>query len=502
MATQRTPLPNLQPILLGIGFALLVGISAATVYLVDRAATDTRRLTQTLSVEDKLSNVLLSVRRAESSQRGYLFTDDPKYLAEFYEAEPEARQLVEELRTLTRDHPARQATLDEITRHLEAKFKEMGETVNLNQRGDSIGARRLVLSDQGRAITESLRKVIDTAIIDEARLAADRTAQSQQTNRLLLYVTLFGAALIVLIGAASVMLVQRTARQRETARAELESTNANLERIVEFRTADLTEANEEIQRFAYIVSHDLRSPLVNIMGFTSELEALRTDIFDQVARLSTELAALNAQAAEAADTGEIERLGADFDEAIRFIKTSIGNMDRLINAVLKLSREGRREFRPERVDMDELLSSITATVTHRAVELGARIEVGALPSIETDRLAVEQIFANLVDNALKYGREGEPLHIEIMGRTSGTHAIYDVRDNGRGIDPGDHARVFELFRRSGPQDRPGEGIGLAHVRALVRRLSGTMGLSSTLGQGSTFTVTLPRRWTPGNRSKA
>ena len=502
MATQRTPLPNLQPILLGIGFALLVGISVATVYLVDRAATDTRRLTQTLSVEDKLSNVLLSVRRAESSQRGYLFTDDPKYLAEFYEAEPEARQLVEELRTLTRDHPARQATLDEITRHLEAKFKEMGETVNLNQRGDSIGARRLVLSDQGRAITESLRKVIDTAIIDEARLAADRTAQSQQTNRLLLYVTLFGAALIVLIGAASVMLVQRTARQRETARAELESTNANLERIVEFRTADLTEANEEIQRFAYIVSHDLRSPLVNIMGFTSELEALRTDIFDQVARLSAELAALDAQASEAANTGEIERLGADFDEAIRFIKTSIGNMDRLINAVLKLSREGRREFRPERVDMDELLSSITATVTHRAVELGARIEVGTLPSIETDRLAVEQIFANLVDNALKYGREGEPLHIEIMGRTSGTHAIYDVRDNGRGIDPGDHARVFELFRRSGPQDRPGEGIGLAHVRALVRRLGGTMGLSSTLGQGSTFTVTLPRRWTPGNRSKA
>jgi signal transduction histidine kinase len=501
MATQRTPLPNLQPILLGIGFALLVGISVATVYLVDRSADDTRRLSQTLSVEDKLSNVLLSVRRAESSQRGYLFTDDPKYLAEFYEAEPEARQLVEELRTLTRENPARQATLDEIAGHLEAKFKEMGETVNLNQRGDSIGARRLVLSDTGRAITESLRKTVDDAIIDEARLAAERTTQSQQTSRLLLFVTLAGAAFIVLIGAASIMLVQRSARQRETARAELESTNANLERIVEFRTADLTEANEEIQRFAYIVSHDLRSPLVNIMGFTSELEALRTDIFDQVAKLSAELAALNAQAAEAANTGEIERLGTDFDEAIRFIKTSIGNMDRLINAVLRLSREGRREFRPERVDMDELLASITATVTHRAVELGARIEVGALPSIETDRLAVEQIFANLVDNALKYGREGEPLHIEIMGRTSGTNAIYDVRDNGRGIDPGDHARVFELFRRSGPQDRPGEGIGLAHVRALVRRLGGTMGLSSTLGQGSTFTVTLPRRWTPGNRSK-
>jgi signal transduction histidine kinase len=501
MAAQRTPL-SLQPILLGVGFALLIVISAGTVYLVDRAATDTQRLSQTLSVEDKLSNVLLAVRRAESSQRGYLFTSDDRYLKEFYEAEPEARQLVEELRTLTRENPVRQATLDEITKQLDAKFNEMRETVTRNQNGDPEGARRLVLSDAGRAITENLRKTVGDAIIDEARLASERTAQSRATSRLLLFVTLVGAALIVLIGAMSVLLVQRNARQRELAQKELEATNANLERIVEYRTSDLTEANEEIQRFAYIVSHDLRSPLVNIMGFTSELEALRTDIFNQIGALSADLENVKAQAADAAAHDEIERLGADFDEAIRFIKTSIGNMDRLINAVLRLSREGRREFRPERVDMDEVLGSITATVTHRAVELGARIEVDSLPSIETDRLAVEQIFANLVDNALKYGREGEPLHIEVTGRATATHAVYEVRDNGRGIDPADHARVFELFRRSGPQDRPGEGIGLAHVRALVRRLGGTMGLSSTLGQGSTFTVTLPRRWTPGNRSKA
>ena len=175
-------------------------------------------------------------------------------------------------------------------------------------------------------------------------------------------------------------------------------------------------------------------------------------------------------------------------------------MDRLINAVLKLSREGRRQFQPENVDMDGLLNGIAETVTHRAVELGARIDIGHLPAVETDRLAMEQIFANLVDNALKYGRTGEPLHIEITGRSAGAHVVYDVKDNGRGIDSADHARVFELFRRSGAQDRPGEGIGLAHVRALVRRLGGTMGLSSQLGQGSTFTVTLPRRWTGGSRS--
>ena len=177
-------------------------------------------------------------------------------------------------------------------------------------------------------------------------------------------------------------------------------------------------------------------------------------------------------------------------------------MDRLINAVLKLSREGRRQFSPETIDMNGLLTTISETVAHRTVELGAALTVDPLPTVETDRLALQQVFANLIDNALKYGRAGESTRIDVTGRTEGTKVVYDVRDNGRGIDPHDHQRVFELFRRSGPQDRPGEGIGLAHVRALVRRLGGTMTLSSELGKGSTFTVTLPRRWSVEKRSAA
>jgi signal transduction histidine kinase len=74
-----------------------------------------------------------------------------------------------------------------------------------------------------------------------------------------------------------------------------------------------------------------------------------------------------------------------------------------------------------------------------------------------------------------------------------------VSDNGRGIDPKDHQRIFDLFRRAGVQDRPGQGIGLAHVRALVRRLGGTMSVNSALDAGSTFTVTLPMNWTGANR---
>lgn len=495
---------TLQSLLLGAGFLLLVGIGAATIYLVERAASDSRELAVTLSVEDKLSDILLAVRRAESSQRGYLLTSDTTYLADFQNAEPETRRTLDELRALSQASATRQTTLDRIAALVAGKFGEMRRIVALNESGRRNVALAQVREGEGRRIMIELRKVIDEAVKAEGELASVRAETSRRTNTWLLIVALAGTVLVVAIGALSVVLVQRNYRRAEVAHQELAGTNANLERIVEYRTADLTEANEEIQRFAYIVSHDLRSPLVNIMGFTSELETLRQDIFAEVEKLRAEVAALKneAEAASEAERDTSARLGRDFDEAIGFIKTSIVNMDRLINAVLRLSREGRRQFNPELVDMNALIGGIADTVSHRVAELQATLRVEALPSVETDLLAAQQIFGNLIDNALKYGRHDEKLQIDIRGRLTATHAIYDVQDNGRGIDPADFQRVFELFRRAGKQDRPGEGIGLAHVRALVRRMGGTMGLNSEPGKGSTFTVTLPRRWTGDKRSAA
>jgi len=109
----------------------------------------------------------------------------------------------------------------------------------------------------------------------------------------------------------------------------------------------------------------------------------------------------------------------------------------------------------------------------------------------SDRLAVEQVFTNLVDNAVKYLDPARHGRIAVRGHVEGETAFFEVEDNGRGIDAKDHERVFELFRRAGSQTQPGEGIGLAHVRALVYRLGGTIDCVSELGQGSTFKLLLP-----------
>ncbi len=300
--------------------------------------------------------------------------------------------------------------------------------------------------------------------------------------------------------------MRRSARARDDAEAQLRDNNLNLEATVDERTADLREANDEIQRFAYIVSHDLRSPLVNIMGFTSELEELRGDIFRRIATLAragAEAPPVPAGAGEIEPLleGEDKQLSQDFTEALGFIKSSIAKMDRLITAILNLTREGRREFEPVKIDTRELIEAIVTTVAHQAAEAEAQIRIEPLPNIVSDRLALEQIFSNLIDNALKYLKPGVPGDITVRGRTKLGFAIFEVADNGRGIDPKDHQRIFDLFRRAGTQDKPGQGIGLAHVRALVRRLGGTMSVSSELHNGSTFTITLPIAWTASNRNR-
>ena len=269
------------------------------------------------------------------------------------------------------------------------------------------------------------------------------------------------------------------------ARDQLHLLNTDLEGEVERRTADLQRANEEIQRFAYIVSHDLRAPLVNVMGFTAELDTATGVIAELIDRAEEHAPDIVTEEA---------RLAAreDLPEAIGFIRTSTEKMDRLINAILKLSREGRRVLAPERIDIADVVDGIIATLKHVIDERGATIVIeGDLPAIVSDRLAIEQVLSNLIENAVKYLQPSRPGRIVVRGARSGPRVSLEVEDNGRGIAPSDHARVFDLFRRAGNQDQPGEGIGLAHVRALAYRLGGTIDVRSELGVGTIFRLSLP-----------
>jgi len=495
-----------QILLLAAGLVVLTVISAGSVYLVNKAREDARWVVHTVESENQISFTQLQLRRAESAQRGFLLTLQPRFQTDFEEAASQLGPAITRLSQLVSDNPVQRRLLDQMVPLSNQRIDEFRQTIELARMRRLDAAAKIVREDIGRDAMNHIYDLAGQMRAEEDRQFALRKADADRSQTLAASMTGIGSGFVVVLAGISIFLVRRSLRAREEAEAQLRDNNLNLEATIDERTADLREANDEIQRFAYIVSHDLRSPLVNIMGFTSELEELRGDIFRRIAALGRAAASASPPPMVAGEIepvldGEDKQLSQDFTEALGFIKSSIAKMDRLISAILNLTREGRREFEPVRIETRELIAGIVATVAHQAAEAKAQIRVEPLPAIVSDRLALEQIFSNLIDNALKYLKPGVPGDISVRGRTKLGFAIFEIADNGRGIDPKDHQRIFDLFRRAGTQDRPGQGIGLAHVRTLVRRLGGTMSVASELHSGSTFTITLPINWTASKRNR-
>ena len=456
-----------QMVLLTAGFLVLVGISVASVLLVNKARDDSGWVVHTIEAENQINALLLEIRRAESAARGFLLGGNREFLGEHDAAVANILPYAEKLARLTVDNPVQAENFRQLRAAIDVRLDQFRREIELVRQGDTGKAADLVREAAAGNTSTTISRIGAAMRAEEDRLWATRAVAADRSQVLATSVTIAGSGMVIALAAMSILLVRRSSRARDEAESRLRDNNLNLEATVDERTADLREANDEIQRFAYIVSHDLRSPLVNIMGFTSELEELRNDIFRRIAQLGRAAALAPSLPEDASDDADPELEGADkqlaedFSEALAFIKSSIAKMDRLISAILGLTREGRREFHPERLDMRELIENIVSTVAHQAAATESQIRIAPLPDIVSDRLALEQIFSNLIDNALKYLKPGVPGDIEIRARTKLGFAIFDVIDNGarhRGQGSSAHFRPVPPRRNPG-QARPGHRTG-------------------------------------------
>ena len=473
-------------LLLAIAFLALASIVGTTLWLVETNNYWFNETTAARTARAAVVNIRNAVQEAESSQRGFLLTLDEAYLAPYEAALPQIPAFIDRLDEVLRAYPEGQGVAELLRGNIGVKLDEMQQTIELARAGNVDEAIAIVRTDQGKEEMDEAR-VYFTGIINAAD---ERTIEGLENQRngttALRWVTIIGAFIILAVVAGTIWTVLTYTRELAFARREVDEANAGLEQRVRERTSDLGRANEEIQRFAYIVTHDLRAPLVNIMGFTSELE--------------TSVGELSRYMKDKPDNGDPAfaeaRVAAteDLPEAITFIRAATRKMDGLINAILKISREGRRQLKAEQIDLGELAQATLNSVQHQIVDGGGMAEVDIkVPRIVSDRLSLEQVLGNLLDNAVKYQQPGRALNVAVRARPlSGNRIEIEVEDNGRGIAASDHERVFELFRRAGTQTQPGEGIGLAHVRTMVRSLGGDIILRSELGVGTTFIVTLPR----------
>lgn len=291
----------------------------------------------------------------------------------------------------------------------------------------------------------------------------------------------------IIANLQDITLLKQTTSDLWEARDSLE------QRVLE-RTEELEQANEELRRFAHVVSHDLRAPLVNLQGFVSELEKA-------LALVSSATEPLLPQLRDGLRHQVLTALHEDVPDAVGFIRSATHRMAQLTSALLRLARLGRAELSLEAIDMNRMVQDLLDTLNHQIEQRGCRVTVDELPTIVGDRTALELIFGNLLSNAVNYLSSSRPGKIHVWADCA--HAdhreqedepgfVFRVRDNGRGMPPEQIERAFEMFRRVGRQSVEGEGVGLTYVRAMVRRCGGRVWCESEHGRGSTFSVALPQ----------
>lgn len=244
----------------------------------------------------------------------------------------------------------------------------------------------------------------------------------------------------------------------------------------------LQKKNEEMEDVMSVTSHDLRSPLVNIHGFSRELKHL----IKEVASLS------GSPEIPPAVADKIRPLvNKEIPESLDFILRGASKMDRLLKGLLQLSRLGRAALQIEVLDMDRILSEIGGVMEFQTRELKARLECAPLPPCLGDEGQVNQVFSNLIDNALKYLDPGRRGVIRVSGTAENGQTVYRVEDNGIGIDPDHYDKIFQIFQRLELRGVQGDGLGLTAVRRILERQNGRIWVESTPGEGCVFSVSLP-----------
>jgi PAS domain S-box-containing protein len=222
---------------------------------------------------------------------------------------------------------------------------------------------------------------------------------------------------------------------------------------LKYLAEELAAKNKELETIVYVVSHDLRSPLLNVQGFGSALTRACTEIKEKL---------------WVPGNPDIDRLlETEIPRALRFINAGVAKMDGLLNGFLRFSRLGRVALQIQPLSIEKIVHGAIHALKFQAEEAGATIDVGELPNAMGDPTLVGQVFSNLIENALKYRDPARPCHIAISGRAERGDVIYEVRDNGIGIAPEHQPKAFELFHRLDPKKTAGEGMGLT----LAQRIS-------------------------------
>lgn len=480
---------------------IVVVLVAAVAFLgVQRVRESQNWVTHTREVNDVLRQMELALVEAEMEQRAYLLTHSPHYLKRYQDSAQGIRTLLASLADLVVDNPAQSLRALEVRRQAEASLAQLASTLATFQSSGLAAARESIGVNDADRTTELARSTIHEMISNERSLLLERTNRREReiefTNWVIAAGSLFAALLALGVNVAirhdltlqrkNERLLADQAARLETQRNSLEASERALARQLEAErslsdrlaaasgaaemalvernaaSAALERSNRELNQFAYVASHDLKTPLRGIANLAQWIEE---------------------------DLGEAMTVGAR--EHVRVLLSRVRRMESLIDGILAYARAGRGEGQREEIDVGHLVQEVRDLLSPPS-GLFAVTVAPDLPHVTAVRAPFQQVWMNLLGNAFKHARrEGAEIHIGALDQ--GTHWEFSVADNGPGIAPQYHQRVFGIFQTLSSRDKlEGTGIGLATVKKLVEGEGGRVWVESQAGQGATFRFTWPK----------
>lgn len=413
---------------------------------------------QTREILETTENLLEAMLDSETGQRGYLLTGREEYLEPYTQAAKTAPVYLSKLEALTSGKSNQRDRVASLMTLVPEKLLELRETLDLYKSQGAEAALDLMLTDRGRAAMESIRRVcaqIDSeeysGLIQESERAQQRVQQSQLAS-------VAGSAALVVFLIFAIRDIHNATERRERLILELSASNKRAEAAL----FAATRSNEELQQFAYAASHDLKEPLRMVKSFV-QLLARKYD-------------------------GRLDEQATEF---IHYAAEGAQRMDSLLEALLEYSRLGHvAEKPPQPVNLETVLDGTLTSLRAAIDESAAVVTHDPLPAVMAEDLHMQQLFQNLISNAIKYRGEEAP-RIHLSAKRQGDEWMCAIRDNGIGIDPKYGSKIFGIFKRLHGSEYPGTGIGLASCKKIVERYRGQIWVESQPGTGSTFFFTLP-----------
>ncbi|MDP2536211.1 sensor histidine kinase [Alteromonas stellipolaris] len=465
--------------------AIITANSFYVVQTLDDLSALEARLFTTSRVISAVNKLHVAVLRAESGQRGFLLTEDEAYLEEYTQTLNNFTALADEVEVsaLASDLPEQSERIEKLLALTRVKINGMVRIVELVRVGDLEQAFTLLESDKGLDLYndfENMFERIDSSErdIQGTHLASLMTLRRDSVNTLLIS---SGTTLFLIISIF--LLLKANIRENEKHKDILVDVNEDLEHKISERTQELriysdelARSNRELEDFAFVASHDLQEPLRKIRAFGNRLDSGYRDVMDE--------------------------RGQDF---LARMLNAAERMSMLISDLLSFSRVSTRGKDFEQVNVGDVIDGVLGDLEIAIEEKGANVIVQDIPTIRADKSQIDQLFLNLLSNALKFQTADKAPLIEITATPPSEADMKDIlladeyewikiqiSDNGIGFEQSFAEKIFAPFQRlHGRSEYKGTGIGLAVCRRIVERHNGQISAKSSPGEGATFTILLP-----------